>query len=111
MGNSHQPGLNLTQGTGTTLYQPGLGESFAATGDRYYSITLISGIVGCHCKNYIPVNDLQGSIQVRITLAHWNELGKYTTALAVDSGAALSIRNIEFHCNMIKLSPHILSVV
>ena len=28
-------GLNLTQGCGTTLAEPGLGESFPATGDRY----------------------------------------------------------------------------
>ena len=104
-------GFNLTQGTGTTLDQPGLGETFGAAGNRFYSITLISGIVGCLCKNYIPVNDLQGSLQVRITLAHWNEIGRWTTPLATDSDAALSIRNIEFHCNMIKLSPQVLSMI
>ena len=84
---------------------------FPATGNRYYSITLTSGIVGCLCKNYVPVNDLQGSIQVRITLAHWNEVGHWTTLLATESDAALSIRNIEFHCNMIKLTPHVLSML
>ena len=104
-------GLNLTQGAGTTLAQPGLGETFPAAGNRYYSITLISGIVGCLCKNYVPVNDLQGSLQVRITLAHWNEVGNWTTQLATDSDAALSIRNIEMHCCMIKLTPHVLSMI
>ena len=66
---------------------------------------------GVSCKNFVPVNDLQGNLQVRITLAHWNEIGNWTTQLAVDSDAALSVRNIEFHCNMIKLSPHVLSMV
>ena len=103
--------LNVTQGAGTTLAEPAVGESFPAAGDRYYSVTLLSGIVGSLCRSYIPVNDLQGSLQIRITLAHWNEIGKYTTALAVDSDAALSIRNVQFHCNMIKLSPHVLSMI
>ena len=104
-------GLNLTMGCGTTLDAPGLGESFPANGDRYYSITLLSGICGSLARNYIPVNDLSGSIQVRITLSHWNQIGRWTTPLATDSDACINVRNIEMHCNMVHLSPHVLSMI
>ena len=104
-------GLNLTMGCGTTLNAPGLGAALAANGSNWYSITLLSGIVGSLARNYIPVNDLQGSIQIRITLAHWNQIGIWSTALAADSDAAISIQNIEFHANMIKLSPEVMAMI
>ena len=104
-------GLNLTMGCGTTLDQPGLGETFGAPGDRYYSVSLLSVICGSLACNFVAVNDLQGSIKIRITLSHWNQIGHWTTALAADSDAALNVRNIEYHANMVKLSPHVLSMV
>ena len=61
--------LNMTMGCGTTTDTPALGSEFNATADKWYSITLLSAIVGSLARNYIPVNDLQGCIQIRITLS------------------------------------------
>ena len=95
-------GLNMTMGCGTSLTAPGQGSPLGAAGSNWYSITLLSGIVGSLARYYIPVNELQGSLQIRITLAHWNQIGCWTTALAADSDDAVMIQNIEFHANMVK---------
>ena len=59
--------LNMTKGCNATLGTiAGLTQTTGAS--RYYTTTLLSGIVGSLARNYIPVNELQGSIQIRITL-------------------------------------------
>ena len=88
------------------------GSELAATGtdaaSAYYSITLLSGIVGSLCRNYIPVNELEGSIQIRVTLATSTSACHWTTAPNTDK---LVFSDIEFHANMIKLSEPILAMV
>ena len=103
-------GLNMTMGCGTTTATPSLGSTFGAAGDKWYSITLLSGIVGSLARNYIPVNDIQGSIQIRITLSHYNQLGKWTTELHTKDDNCIDVKSIEFHANMIKLSPEVMSM-
>ena len=44
------------------------GQTCAKNATPYFTTTLISGIGGSLARNYIPVNDLQGSIQIKITL-------------------------------------------
>ena len=51
-----------------------------ANGYAWFSTTLISGIVGCLARNYIPVGSLLGSIQIKITLSNFQQLGRWTTA-------------------------------
>ena len=101
--------LNMTVGCSSTNNL--LGVNIANAGSAWFSITLLSGIVGSLARNYIPVNDLQGSIQIRVTLSSYYQVGKWTTDLAVASNAAMTFSNIEFHANMIKLSPEVMSMV
>ena len=65
-------------------------------------------IVGSLARSYIPVNDLQGSIQIRITIVGTKGV---TWSAAPTASPAFTISNIEFHSNMIKLSPEVMSMV
>ena len=76
----------------------------------YFSITFISGIVGSLCRNYIPVNDLEGSLQIRCTFAPAARVGKWS-ALPNNTDTSLTFNQIEFHANMIRLSDSVLSMV
>ena len=88
------------------------GSALAATGNAgssaFYSITFLSGIVGSLCRNYIPVNELEGSIQIRVTLATSTSACHLTTAPDSDK---LVFSDIEFHAYMIKLSVPVLAMV
>lgn len=84
------------------------GTPIATTATRYFTTTLISSIVGSLARSYIPVNDLQGSIQIRITIVGNKGV---TWAAAPTANPAFTISNIEFHCNMIKLSPEVMSMI
>ena len=79
-------------------------------GSSVYSITFISGLVESLCHNYIPVNDLEGSPQIRITLALASRVGKWSHP-PNNGDASLTFSNIEFHANMIRLSEPILAMV
>ena len=103
--------LNATKGCdaaggikGSTLSASG-----TAGNSAFYSVTLLSGIVGSLCRNYIPVNELEGSIQIRVTLAASTSACKWTTAPTNTDQLVFS--DIEFHANMIKLSEPILAMV
>ena len=86
------------------------GTTLAKSANGYYfTTTLISGIVGSLARNYIPVNDLQGSIQIRITLVPLTQTS--WDAAPTAASATLTVSNIEFHANMIKLSPEVMSMV
>ena len=93
-------GLNLTMGCGTTLDAPGLGETFAATGDRYYSITLKN--LRVLARNTSPLTTSRAEYTKRITLSHWNQISHWTTALGIDSDACINVRAIEYHANMVR---------
>ena len=76
----------------------------------WYSTTLISGIVGSLARNYIPTGSLLGSLQIKITLSNFQQLGRWTTPTTT-SNANFSISGIEFHSHFIKLSPEVMSMI
>ena len=61
--------LSLTKGCNLT-YGEIRGGTIATPGTQYFTPTLLSGIVGSLARNYIPVNELQGSIQIRLLVHH-----------------------------------------
>ena len=105
----HNTSLNMTKGCNATLGTiVGLTQTTGAS--RYYTTTLLSGIVGSLARNYIPVNELQESIQIRITLVGiaqttWNVIPNPNTS------AAVTFSNIEFHANMIRVGPEVMSMI
>ena len=80
-------------------------------GTKWFSTTLISGIVGSLARNYIPTGSLLGSLQKKITLSNYQQLGQWSTAPNTTSNANFSISDIEFHSNFIKLSPEVMSMI
>ena len=103
--------LNMTVGCSATNNLLGTTITNGAANGKWFSITLLSGIVGSLARNYIPVNDLQGSIQIRFTFSSYNQVGKWTTDLHTANNEAISFSNIEFHGNFISLSPEVMSMV
>ena len=103
--------LNMTAGCGTDGDARGARIENGAANGKWFSLTLLSGIVGSLSRNYIPVNDLQGSIQIRITFSDYKQVGKWDTNLNTGSNDAIKFSNIEFHANMIKLGPEVLSMI
>ena len=79
-----------------------------AIGTQYFTTTLLSGIVGSLAWNYISVNELQGSIHIRITIVNAQQV---TWSAAPTATPAFTISNLEFHANMIKLSPEVTSTL
>jgi len=105
--------LNMTQGCSGTyaaIAGPTLNKSGAGS-TAFYSLTLHSGICGSLCRSYIPVFELQGSLQLRITFANSNQFGAWAAAPTTTSNSNFKFNNIEFHANMIKLSEPILEMV
>ena len=102
--------FNITKGCHATSGTIS-GTSIAATISAWYSLTLISGICGSLCRNYIPVNDLQGSLQLRITFSHPQQVGAWANTSTTKSDLSLKFNNIEYHANMIRLSEPILAMV
>ena len=99
--------FNMTKGCNATLGT--IAGSSQTTGvSRYYTTKLISGIVGSLARNYIPVNELQGSIQIRITIVGYAQT-MWNVAPTADP--QFTIQNIEFHANMIRLSPDVMSMI
>ena len=100
---------NITKGYNQT-YGDIKGTTYTTATTAYFTTTLLSGIVGSLARNYIPVNELQGSIQIRITLVGvaqttWNPIPNPNTNVAV------TVSNLEFHANMILLSPDVMSMI
>ena len=60
--------LNMTTGCGAAGDALGVAIANGATNGPCFS-TLFSGIVGSLASYYVPVNHLQGSIQIRITFS------------------------------------------
>ena len=108
--------LNITKGcnNGSTAansaYGPTLTHGGTSTSNNvWFSTTLLSGICGSLCRSYIPVFDLQGSLQIRVTFSQWYQLGKYSAQPALEANSIINIGSIEMHCNMIKLSEPVLA--
>ena len=106
--NLRNTSYNMTKGCNATAGTIA-GVAIAANGSRYYTTTLISGIVGSLARNYIPVNELQGSIQIRITIVGIAQT-TWVTAAATAS-PAFTIDNIEFHANMIRVAPDVMNMI
>jgi len=87
----------MTKGCNST-YGEIKGSTITTLGTQYFTTTLLSGIVGSLARNYIPVNDLQGSIQIRITIESASQV---TWSVAPTANPSFTISNIEFHGNMI----------
>ena len=68
--------LNITKGCKSDGTAPGA--IINTTKSMYFSITFISGKVGSLCRNYIPVNALEGSLQIRCTFAPAARVGKWS---------------------------------
>ena len=106
--------INMTKGCSGTvgaIAGPSQAKLGDATANRYYSLTLLSGICGSLCRNYIPVFELQGSLQLRITFANSYQFGPWSAVPTTASNSNFKFNNIEFHANMIKLSEPILEMV
>ena len=58
-----------------------VGQTFGVRASKWYATTLISGIVGCLARNYIPVGCLSGSIQIKRTVSTFTQLGEFSTVL------------------------------
>ena len=99
----------MTAGCGTA--GDALGVGIAAAGSAWFSLTLLSGIVGSLARNYIPMNDLQGSIQIKITFSVYTQVGKWTTDLHTASNTTIYFSKIEIRANMIKLGSEVLSMI
>ena len=112
--NLRNTSLNMTKGCNATLGTiAGVGPSgHGGANPVYYTTTLISGIVGSLCRGYLPVNDLNGSIQIRITIVSPSQVTWDTAAPATPTAANnVTLSNIEFHCNMIRLDPSVMSMI
>ena len=94
--------LNATKGCCTVATSTAAYSTINTTNSAVYTITFISGIVGSLCRNYIPVSDLEGSLQIRVTLALATRVGKWSDA-PNNGESSLTFDNIEFHANMIRL--------
>ena len=106
--------LNMTKGcssTSKTISATAIPAHGSVGNSVWYSLTLISGICGSLCRNYIPVNDLQGLLQLRITFAHPQKVGAWADTPTTKSDLSLKFTNIEYHANMIRLSEPILAMV
>ena len=68
--------LNVAKGCQASAVGPKL----VSAQSYWFSLTLLSGICGSLCQNYITVNDLKGSLQHRITFAEVKKLGKWEAA-------------------------------
>ena len=108
--NLRNTSLNMTKGCHATLGTIGGVGPLTHGNSAYYTTTLISGICGSLCRGYLPVNDLSGSVQIRITLVKLNQT-KWDVAPASTADAVVTFSNIEFHCNMIRLDPSVMSMV
>ena len=70
-------------------------------GTKWFSTTLISGIVGSLARNYIPTGSLLGSIQIKITLSNFQQLGQWLNAPTTTTNANFTLSEIDFHSHFI----------
>ena len=47
------------------------------------------------------MNELQGSIQIRITLSNYTQIGRWDTDLTTNNNTCMVLQNIELHCMQI----------
>lgn len=98
--------LNMLKGCNTTSNLP-YGETISPASSRFYSTTLISGVVGSLARSYIPIFALSGPIQIKLTL-HSNKMAFKWSA---DNPSDYKIDQIEFHSNTIRLSDQVMSMI
>ena len=101
--------LNMNKGCNQT-YSVKKGATLAKSATGYYfTTTLISGTVDLLARNYIPVNDLQEGIQIIIALVPLLQTSR--DAAPTVAASTLTVSNIKFHANTIKLSPEVMPMV
>ena len=113
--------LSTTRGTSTTLGSR-LGQtlSLGAAGStaQYYSIPIMSGVVGCMARSYIPSFALNGYISFRFTMDSCVNCFVASGAQGADINTANNtpqngvwLSDIEFHASIIRCTPQVLSVI
>ena len=98
--------MSLLKGCNFTVGDP-TGVTIAGAEAKYFSTTLISGVVGSLARSYIPIFALDGPIQIKITLVNNVQAGFWSATPT----ANFSIDNIEYHANMIRLSDSVMSMI
>ena len=100
----------ITNGTSLTSGSL-LGANFAAQNAvQYFSLPLVSGVVGTLSRSYLAIYDLTGNIEVRI---QWNIPAKVlaTYGAGVTAAVLYVVDQCEFHCNFITLGQPILDQI
>jgi len=102
--------------TGDTISTTGAG--VAGLGSRYFSTTLLSGVVGSLSRCYIPLFALNGNISFRITLdspvAAFVSSGARSADLTnnwVSTTDGVWLSDIEFHASIIHCSEQVMQAI